>query len=118
MSELVVPALARDASSFMFWLCWSAPVAGGGGPSGGSASAGPAATSIETRTARGRPTRKIFVTRSSFRTVGPVAIPYARKATTHMFLLLAALGRGRPIGRDVARGTGSARVQRAAGDTL
>src|SRR6266496_5662019 len=83
MSELVVPVLGSEASSFMFWLCWSAPLARGGGASGGSASTGPAATSTETRRVRGRTARKIFVMRSSFRTVSPLLTPYARKEERH-----------------------------------
>src|SRR6266542_4367888 len=61
MSELVVPVLGSEASSFRFWLCSSGPAPGLGGDGAGSASADGATTSTESTTNRSTTKRETLV---------------------------------------------------------
>src|SRR6266516_104604 len=82
MSELTVPVLGSEASSFMFWLCSSGPAPGLGGDGAGSASAGRAPTSADSRTSRSTTKRETLVMNPPFRQFRRMSLPYAQKRSS------------------------------------
>src|SRR6266540_2884714 len=90
MSELVVPVLGDEASSFMFWLWGSGPAAGVAGAGAGSACADPATTSTQSTTNTDTTKRETLVMSASFR------------RWRHMFLTICPEGGGaHPLALDL-----------------